>query len=134
MCNNKINFKVKYQRDLSEKFELKSGFRQGDALSSMLFNITLEGEVGTANEIRRMEVGEIETILAYADDVVVLGNSRNEVEQTTKKLLEAGKVMGLEVNQDKTKCMRISRNDNNDLILLVDSYVFEKTEASKYLG
>jgi len=27
-----------------------------------------------------MEVGEIETILAYADDVVILGNSRNEVE------------------------------------------------------
>jgi len=64
----------------------------------MLFNIALEWVVRTANETRKMEVGEIETILAYADDVVVLGNSRNEVEQTTIKLLEAGKIMGLEVN------------------------------------
>jgi hypothetical protein len=53
----------------------------------------------TVNEIRKMEVDEIETILAYADDVVILGNSKNEVEQITKILLEAGKVLGLEVNQ-----------------------------------
>jgi len=31
-----------------------------------------------------MEIGEIETILAYADDVVIMGNSRNEVEQSTQ--------------------------------------------------
>jgi len=40
-----------------------------------------------------MEVGGIEVILAYADDVVVLENSRNEVEQTTIKILKAGKVL-----------------------------------------
>jgi GTP-dependent phosphoenolpyruvate carboxykinase len=54
-----------------------------------------------------MEVGEIETILAYVDDVVFLGNSKNEVDQTTIKFLEAGKIMSLEVNQKKTKYMCI---------------------------
>jgi hypothetical protein len=39
--------------------------------------------VKTANENRTMEIGEIETILAYADDVVVLENSKNEVERST---------------------------------------------------
>lgn len=69
----------------------------------MLFNITLEWVVRTANETRKMEVGEIEIILAYADDVVILGNFRNEVKQTMIKLLEVGKVIGLEVNQEKNK-------------------------------
>lgn len=110
---------------MTEKIEVKSGLRQGDALSLMLFNIALEWIVRTANETRKMEIGEIETILAYADDVVILENSRNKVEQTTKKLLEASKVMGLEVNQGKTKYMCISRNNSNDLNLQVDSYVFE---------
>lgn len=101
MCNSKTNLKIKYQQEMSEKFEVKSGLRQGDALSPMLFNIALEWVVRTANETRKMEVGEIETILAYADDVVILGNSRNEVKQTTIKFLEEGKIMGLEVNQKR---------------------------------
>lgn len=42
MCNSKTNFKVKYQQKMSEKVEVKSGLRQGDALSPMLFNIALE--------------------------------------------------------------------------------------------
>lgn len=76
------------------------------------------------NEIRKMEVDKIDTILTYADDVVVLENSRNKVKQTSKKLLVAGKVIGLEVNQEKTKYMCISRNDSNDLSLQVNSYIF----------
>jgi len=32
--------------------------------------------------------------------------------------------MGLEVNQEKTKYMCISRNDRNDLNLKVDPYIF----------
>lgn len=86
-------------------FEVKSGLRQGDALSPMLFNIALEWIVGTANETRKLEVGEIEVILAYADDVVILGNTREEVVQTTIKFLEAAKILGLEVNEGKTKYM-----------------------------
>ncbi|KAL4142514.1 hypothetical protein QTP88_004958 [Uroleucon formosanum] len=131
--NSKFNVEI-LRLGMSEKFEVKSGLRQGDALSPMLFNIALEWVVRTANETRKMEVGEIETILAYADDVVILGNSRNEVKQTTIKFLEAGKIMGLEVNQEKTKYMCISRNDRNDLNLKVDPYIFEKVEAFKYLG
>ncbi|KAL4104440.1 hypothetical protein QTP88_019741 [Uroleucon formosanum] len=134
MCNSKINLKIKYQQEMSEKFEVKSGLRQGDALSPMLFNIALEWVVRIANETRKMEVGEIETILAYADDVVILGNSRNEVKQTTVKFLKAGKIMGLEVNQEKTKYMYISRNDKSGLNLKVDPYIFEKVEVFKYLG
>lgn len=98
----------------------------------MLLIIALKWVVRFANETRRMEVGGIEIILAKAYDVVVLGKSRNK--QTTIKLLDAGKVMGLEVNQEKTKYMFIPRNDSNDLSLQVDSYLFKKVSSIKYLG
>lgn len=54
-------------------------------------------------------MGEIVFVLAYADNMVILGNNRNEVEQTTKK---ASKVLGQEVNQGKTKYKCISRKGN----------------------
>lgn len=89
MYNSKTIFKVKYQQELFETFEVKYGFRQGDALSPMLFNIALEWVIRTANETRKIEAGGIEVILVYANDVFILGNSRNEVEKTTIKLLES---------------------------------------------
>jgi len=88
MYNSKTNFKVKYQQELSKKVEVKSDLLQGVALSLTLFNIALECVVRTAIKTWKMEEGEIKIILAYADDVVILRNSRNEVEQSTKKLLE----------------------------------------------
>lgn len=54
-----------------------------------------------------MEVGGIEVIFACADGEF----------QTTIKLLDAGKVMGLEVNQGKTKYICTTRNGSNDLSL-----------------
>jgi len=73
--------------------------------------------VRTANETRKLEVGEIEVIIAYAYDVVILGNTRREMVQTTITFLEVAKILGLEVNQGKTKYMYILRNDNDDSIL-----------------
>lgn len=48
------------------------------------------------------------------NDAVIIGNFRNDVEQTTGNLLETDKDFDLEVNQGKTKYIYISQNDNND--------------------
>jgi len=43
-------------------------------------------------------------------------------------------MMGLEVNQQKTKYMCISRTEMDDLNLKVDNFTFEKLNRFKYLG
>lgn len=73
----------------------------------MLFNIALEWVVRTTKETQKMNIGGMEVILAGSDDIVVLGNSINEVTQTTAQFLELGEMMGLQVNQEKTKYMYI---------------------------
>lgn len=91
LYKKKTNFKVRYQ--LSEICEVKLGLRQEYALSlTILFNIVLEWVVRTIKETRKMKIGKIEVIWAYADDAVVLENSKNEVTQTTMKCLEAGEI------------------------------------------
>ena len=51
-------------------------------------------------------------LLAYVDDVNILGGSAHTVKENAEALLVATKENGLEVNADKTKYMVMSRDRN----------------------
>ncbi|XP_025414395.1 uncharacterized protein LOC112686379 [Sipha flava] len=57
------------------------------ALSPTLFNRGLEKVIRESYEGRTMEVLGEETVLAYADDIVILGNTREEVTCSVSKLI-----------------------------------------------
>lgn len=56
----------------------------------------------------KMNFGELNILLAYTDDIVLMGNSRKEVIQIIQKLPKSNEWMGLEANQQKIKYMYIS--------------------------
>lgn len=115
-------------------FRSKIGIETGDALSPFLFNLALEKVVRDVGEDRVMEINENMTMLAYADDVVVLGNNRQEVAHTVEKLIASSRNMGLIINEAKTKYMLMARHAPimNDLV--VGPYTFERVDDFKYLG
>jgi hypothetical protein len=51
-------------------------------------------------------------LLAYADDVNILGGSVYIVKENAEALVVASKEIGLEVNTNKTKYMIMSRDQN----------------------
>lgn len=81
-----------------------------------------------------MNLGDLNVLLAYADDIVIMRNSRDDVIQTTRKLLKTSKKMGIEVNQQKTKYMCMSRTDTDNSDLEVDNLTFKKVNQFIYLG
>ncbi|VVC39774.1 Reverse transcriptase domain [Cinara cedri] len=113
LCNKKTACKVKFLGESSSAFEVKSGLRQRDALSPTLFNLGLEKVIREINHSHQVEVVNKEIILAYADDIVILGNSRQDITQTMSNLVTASKRMGLCINEEKTKCMVLSRRREN---------------------
>jgi len=87
--------------------------KQGDDLSPLLFNSALE------YAIRRVQVNQdglklngTHQLLAYADDVIILGGSVDTVKKIAETLVAATKEIGLEVNAHKTKYMTVSRDQN----------------------
>jgi len=79
---------VRYLGETSTQFEVRNGLRQGDALSPTLFNLALERVISEMQNSREMEMLGGNTLLAYADDIVILGESKAELTTSTLNLLK----------------------------------------------
>jgi hypothetical protein len=137
MCLSETYSRVRVGNNLSEMFPIRNGLNQGDALSPLLFNFAL----GYA--IKRVQVNQdglklngTHQLLAYADDVNVLGGRVHTVKENAEALEFATKEIGLEVNADKTKYMVMSRDRNagRDDSVKIDNSSIERVEGLKYLG
>jgi len=78
------------------------------------------------------------SILAYADDIVLLGNNINTVKSLCEKLITAARRVGLQINEEKkTEYMEISRQRYGRQVedfLKVGPYSFKNVSQFKYLG
>jgi hypothetical protein len=75
-------------------------------------------------------------LLAYADDVNLLGNNAGGINKITETLIDASKEVGLEINIRKTKYMFLCCHQNAGQIwnINVSDRSFENMSQFKYLG
>ena len=116
-------------------FPIRNGLKHGDALSPLLFNFALE------YAIMRVQVNQdglklngTHQLLAYADDVNILGGSAHTVKENAESLVVATKEIGLEVHADNTKCMIMSRDQNagRSYSMKTENSSIERVEQFKY--
>jgi len=129
--------RVRLGKNVSDRFRIRNGFEQGDALSPVLLNFALE------YAIRRVQVNQdglklngTHQLLVYADDDNILGGSIHTLKENAEALVAATRETGLEISADKTKYMVISRDQNAGRIhsVRIDNSTFERVDEFKYLG
>jgi hypothetical protein len=78
---------------LSDNFPIQNGLKQGDALSPLLFNFAL---VCVIRKVQKNQVGlklnGTHQLLAYADDVTLLGDNIDTVKRNKETLIDSSKV------------------------------------------
>jgi sorting nexin-29 len=71
-----VRCRVKIHHNLPEQPDTSLGLKQGDALSYILFNLALEKVVRDSEiETKGTTYNKSTQILAYADDIVIVGRS-----------------------------------------------------------
>jgi hypothetical protein len=60
----------------------------------------------------RLKLNGAHQLLAYVDDVNLLADNIDIIKKNTETLIDASKVVGLEINVVKTKYMLLSRQQN----------------------
>jgi sorting nexin-29 len=123
---------VRVDNQCTPTFPITNGLRQGDALSSLLFDLVLEaitrklnitGHIGTKNT----------QIFAYVDDVAILSRNKNALKDALGNIESEVRERGLLINQNKTKYMEVTRTVVNGNHVQCGKYEFEHVKELSYL-
>ena len=99
---------------LSKQFNIERGVKQGDPLSSLLFNSVSELVMRPLKEkwearkygIKMGRNKDIMTNLRFADDILLISHSLPSMTQMLEDLSRQAKMVGLSLHPEKTKILR----------------------------
>ncbi|XP_072376062.1 uncharacterized protein [Diabrotica undecimpunctata] len=126
--------KLTTEEGSTKSIAIETGVRQVDSLSTILFNIAIEGTV-KASKIKGTIAHFSTQIVAYADDLVLMGRDKERLKEAVTILAKAARKRGLKINEGKTKYLLCSRReDNRTREIKMENYTFESVQQFKYLG
>ena len=130
---------ILYKDQLSPKFTSNIGVKQGDTLSTILFNLYINDlpEIFKFDRNHPITINNTEiSCMNYADDLVIMATSHTALQQCLNNLEIYCKQWKLEVNIKKTKI--VTFNKQGALIKKhsynYKSYTLENVKEYKYLG
>ena len=132
------SYKIKFKDGLSSIFPSERGVKQGDVLSPLLFNFFVNNIVDTLNHNNNdpIVIGDTTiSILLYADDIVLLSQSKDGLQKSLDVLYDFCSTWKLQVNTDKSKILVFNSNGKTFINQFrYDNSYLETVKQYCYLG
>ena len=123
-------------QDTTEWFKIKTGVKQGCNMSGLLFLLVVDWVMRNALQERNTGISwKFATKLQdldFADDITLLSPTKQHIPTKTDKLAHEAERVGLKVNVDKCKLLRI--NSRNNDVVEVNGQEIEDVDRFVYLG
>ena len=126
-CYRDVTTSVRSTVGKTDDFKVRVGLHQGSALSPLLFNIVFDVITENVRE-------EPPWCLIYADDVVVVAESKVEVERKLEEWRNALESRGMKISRTKTEYFTTDLNGNQDVTVRLDGEELKRARNFKYLG
>ena len=98
--------RVKAEGEKGRLFDVRTGVRQGDVWSPILFGLVINYIL--ANSVHGgLDIGRLVADLDFADDVALVGVSDSEVQENLHRIEALAEAAGLKINVAKTKNMGV---------------------------
>ena len=92
-------------------FLIEDGLQQGYAFSTLLFNFSVDCAIRKVQETNLgLDMNDTHQVLAYVDDVNLIGDAIRTIERNVYVLFNACKDIDLDVNTGKNKYMEMDIN------------------------
>ena len=104
--------RVKAEGEKGRLFDVRTGVRQGDVWSPILFGLVINYIL--ANSVHGgLDIGRLVADLDFADDVALVGVSDSEVQENLHRIEALAEAAGLKINVAKTKNMGVKCDSPN---------------------
>ena len=122
-----VTTRVRTTVGTTDSFGVGVGLHQGSALSPFLFNIVFDVLTDYVRE-------NPPWCLLYADDVVLMANSRTELQEKLEAWREALETRGMKISRSKTEYMSTDLDEDQELTIQLDGSSLNRVTNFKYLG
>jgi len=139
-CVQNTRSAVRIEGILSYFLENKTGLKQGDSVSPLLFSLALQKVIQSIKVApSSIRIGKEQlNVLAYADDIALIGKNEIEIRKLFVEMENIARKFRLQINHEKTKYMIVERKnslkENKMGHLKIKNYKYERVENFKYSG